>query len=159
MNEQSFQSVNEPVLVASNIEMLEILDELLGEGKIVRLKIKGRSMLPFLRDGKEQVDISTPVEKELIPGAIVLFKYGGGFLLHRIIKRNADKLLLRGDNIFQSTEAATTDLVLGIVRKIIYPGGRELRTDSYRWKILSRCWLLIKPFYRKASAIKRRIIF
>ena len=142
--------------MVSNIEMLGMLDELLGDGKDVRLRIKGRSMMPFLRDGLEQVDLSTPNDTKLIPGALVLFRYQGGFILHRVIRRKENKLLIMGDNIYQSREVVTTDQVIGIVHKIIYPGERELSTDSRRWKILSACWLMIKPVYRLSMFIVRR---
>jgi len=128
--------------------MFELLDELLSEGKVVRLRIKGSSMLPFLRDGLDQVDLTTPGDAELIPGALVLFKYKDGFILHRIIRRKGNKLMIIGDNVYQSKEVVTTEQVTGIVRKIIYPGGRELSTNSLRWKILSACRFVIKPFYR-----------
>jgi hypothetical protein len=148
MNEISDQSLNESVLVASNVEMLELLDELLGEGKVVRLRIKGKSMMPFLHDGVDYVDLSSPADAEMIPGALVLFRYRGSFLLHRIIRRKENKLMLRGDNVFQSKEIVTTEHVIGIVRKIVYPDGKALSTDSLRWRILGTYWLIIRPFYR-----------
>jgi len=157
MNEiNSYQNIKESVLMVSNIEMLGMLDELLGDGKVVRIRIKGRSMLPFLRDGVEQVDLSTPADKEMIPGALVLFRYRDVFVLHRIIRRKENKLMIMGDNVYQYKEVVTTDQVIGIVRKIIYPHGRELSTDSRRWKILSASWLIIKPVYRLSLIFIRR---
>lgn len=132
-------------LVASNIEMLELIEEFLEDGKNVRIKIKGNSMLPFLSDGSEQVDLSAPANKELRKGALVLFKYGNGFILHRIIQRKKDRLILMGDNIYQSKEFITTEQVIGIVRRIIFLNGKVLDTNSFSWKTLSFCWLLIKP--------------
>ena len=105
--------------------------------------------MPFLRDGADQVELSKPAaDKEIIKGAIVLFRYSDGFVLHRIIRRKENKLMIMGDNVYQSKEFVTTNQIIGIVRKIIYPGGRELSTSSFRWKILSSVWLLIKPLYR-----------
>lgn len=141
--------LKEKVLVASNVEMLELLTELIGEGKIVRLKVQGTSMMPFLHDGLDTVELSKPTDQELIPGAIVLFRYRDGFLLHRIISRKGNVLTNRGDNIYLTEkEVVLRDQVVGIVCKIIYPGGREISTNSSYWRILSKCWLLIKPISR-----------
>jgi signal peptidase I len=159
MNEiNSHRHLKESVLVAPNIEVLELIDELLGEGKIVRLRIRGRSMLPFLRDGLEQVDLSTPLDREITPGALVLFRYNGTFILHRLIRRKKNKLMIIGDNVYGSKEIIAIEQVIGIVRKIIYPSGKELRTDSIRWKILSICWLLIKPVCWLSRIIFRRVL-
>jgi signal peptidase I len=153
MNEMSLnQSINENVLIASNAEMLGLLEELLGEDKSVRLKIKGRSMLPLLGDGVEEVELSRPTDKEIIDGALVLFRYGDGFLLHRIIRRKENNLMLRGDNVFQSIEFVNTEQVIGIVRRIIYPRGRELSIRSLRWKILSTSWLIMRPLCRVSQS-------
>ena len=138
--------LREQTLVASNVEMLGLLTELIGEGKIVRLKVQGTSMMPFLHDGLDTVELFNPTDKELIPGAIVLFKYGNGFLLHRIIGRKEKILTIRGDNVYiREKEVVSTNQVLGIVRKIISPGGKELSTNSSYWRILSKCWLFVKP--------------
>lgn len=142
------QEVKEKVLVASNVEMLELLAELIGEGKVVRLKVQGTSMKPFLRDGLDTVELSKPTDKELTRGAIVLFRYRDGFLLHRIIRRKGNELIIRGDNIYLTEkEIVSTDQVVGIVRKIIYPGGRERSTSTPGWEILNNMWDYIKSVY------------
>ncbi len=149
MNEiKSKQGIHENGLIASNTEMLGMLEELLGEGKVVRLTIKGRSMQPLLCDGVDQVEIVSPSKEDIVPGMIVLFRYGNVFLLHRIMSRKGDELVLRGDNLFQSKEDAVIEQVIGIVKRIIFPEGKELSTSSLRWKFRSYCWLTIKPVIR-----------
>lgn len=144
-------------LVASNIEMFELIEELLKEGKVVRLKIKGTSMLPFLQDGTTQVEISAPEEEEIKAGALVLFRYKGEFILHRILHRKGNRLVLRGDNLYQSKEFIATEQVIGMVRKIILPEYRTINTQSLYWKVLSHSWLLIKPIVKIAGRIKFRL--
>ncbi len=146
INSKKSQNKNE--LVISNAEMLGLIEELLEQGKKVRLTIKGNSMKPLLRDGLDQVEISIPDEREIIKGAIVLFRYGNDFLLHRVISRKENQIFLRGDNVFQSIETVNTEQVIGIVRKIIYLGGQRIKSSTFRWKILSTCWLLLKPACR-----------
>ena len=155
----SNQGMNDNVMIVSNSEMFGLLEELLGEEKSVRIKVKGTSMLPLLHDEIDQVELSKPTVKEMVPGAIVLFRYNDAFLLHRIIYRNENKLILKGDNVFQSKEEATTDHVIGIVSKIIYPGGRELSANSFQWKTLSRCRFFIKHFYRLRLFLIKRLLF
>lgn len=143
------QEINEKVLVASNVEMLELLAELIGEGKVVRLKVQGTSMMPFLRDGLDTVELSKPADSEQVRGAIVLFRYRDGFLLHRIIKRKGNVLTIRGDNIYLTEkEVVLTDQVVGIVRRIVYSGAREISTNSLLWKISNMGRELYKIAFR-----------
>ncbi len=145
---ESKYSRGENVLIASNAEMIGLLEELLREGKSVRMRIKGRSMQPLLRDGLEEVELTQPEEWEIKRNEVVLFRYGEDFLLHRIITRKGDKLILRGDNVFQSKEVISIEKVSGIVRKVIYPGGNEASTSSPGWRLKSFFWLTIKPAVR-----------
>ncbi len=138
------QEGNDKVLVASNVEMLELLTELLKEGKLVRVKVTGYSMIPFMWNRGEQVELSYPKDEELIPKTLVVFVYQNRFLVHRVIERNGDMLTIMGDGIYKNTEVVKKEQVVGIVRKIIYPGGRELSTGSKYWTILSRSWSFVK---------------
>ena len=63
-------------------------------GKKVQFLLKGVSMHPFIRDRKDSVLLSPCCKNDLKPMDIVLFKYKGKHLLHRIIKRESDKLTL-----------------------------------------------------------------
>jgi hypothetical protein len=144
-------------LIAPNIQMLDLIEDLLKEGKTVRLKIKGGSMSPLLKDGLTQVDLSSPLNKEIKPGALVLFKYGEGFILHRIIRRKNNNLVIRGDNLFQSQEKAEIKDVIGIVRNIVNPSGSVIYSNSIRWKLISQSWLLLRPFLKGILVLKSRI--
>jgi phage repressor protein C with HTH and peptisase S24 domain len=144
-------------LVAPNIQMLGLIEDLLKEGKTVRLKVKGSSMYPLLKDDLTQVDLSSPLSKEIKPGAVVLFRYGEGFILHRIIVRKDNNLVIRGDNLFQPLEFAEIKDVIAMVRNIIQPSGSVIQSNSLRWKLISQSWLMIRPFLKGILVVKNRI--
>ena len=61
----------------------------IAAGRSVRFKVKGHSMYPLLRNGKDEVTLS-PLEKVPAVNDIVLFRYHGKHILHRIISIEGD---------------------------------------------------------------------
>lgn len=146
MTVKTSNSTDKQVLVASETEMEGLLRDLLAEGKMVRVQVKGYSMLPFLWNRNEQVEMTFPHDSDLIPGTLVVFVDNGRFLVHRILKVHKEQLIIVGDGNYQLRELVKKEQVVGIVRNIIYPGGAILGTDSKKWRLLSKLWLKIKPF-------------
>ena len=60
--------------------LLEEAIAVLQEGKNVSLYIRGNSMFPFLRDGKDILELCPPGDRALGRGDVVLFRYGGNVL-------------------------------------------------------------------------------
>lgn len=86
----------------------------LEAGAAVRMRARGASMRPFLRDG-EEVRI-VPVRPEALrPGDIVLVRASGGAALHRVlaIDLRAATLLTKGDGERAGDSAAGLDAVVG----------------------------------------------
>jgi hypothetical protein len=86
----------------------------LEAGAVVRLRARGASMRPFLRDG-EDVRI-VPVRIETIrPGDVVLVRTEGGAALHRVlaIDLRAATLLTKGDSVRAGDRATGLDAVVG----------------------------------------------
>lgn len=128
----------------------------LHAGHSVRITLAGNSMLPFLRSGRESVLIAPFTPGELHPGAIVLFHYRGQYLLHRIVRRQADHFTLCGDANLIPEYADLPDIA-GIVRSIHHPSGRITPCHSLRWRFQSYLWMLLRPVRRYLMAIYRRI--
>lgn len=140
-----------------NVVMIDLLDELILEGKVLRLKIKGNSMMPFLRDGKDMVELAKANDRELLPGAVVLFRFRGSFLLHRIIRREGSYLITMGDGVLIYTERITTDQVVGIVRANICPNGKRIDSNCLLSRYKTWVWMLLKPLRRWLLAVARRV--
>src|ERR1700745_2966572 len=74
----------------------EVADSLLASGLEFRFQARGRSMLPFIKDGEIlHVTAIEPADVKL--GDIVLFKEQAGLKAHRVIRRGKSFFVTRGD--------------------------------------------------------------
>lgn len=109
------------------------VERLIADGQQVRITVRGTSMRPFLRDGRDSVVLGPFTDTELTAGAVVLFRHGGGHLLHRIVGRSGGCLELQGDASPSVEKAATADVV-AIVREVVKEEGRSIRNGSGKWR-------------------------
>jgi hypothetical protein len=97
-------------------------------------------MFPLLRNEKDEVVIYPCMETELQPMDVVLFKYKGKHLLHRIIQRDGDLLTIKGDGSYVAMEVCNVCDVIGRVQAVIRPSGKEIPVVSWKWKLPSFIW-------------------
>lgn len=112
----------------------------LAEGRPVRFRLKGNSMFPLLRNGKDVVVLRKCPAESLQPMDVVLFRYRGKHVLHRIIRREGERLLIQGDGSIVAKEECTVNDVVGKVLRICRPSGKEIPVGSWQWTIPSRMW-------------------
>jgi hypothetical protein len=117
----------------------------LAEGRPVRFCLKGNSMFPLLRNGKDTVILEKCNQDTLKPMDVVLFRYKGNHVLHRILRRENNQLLIQGDGSFVAKEQCTVDDVVGKVVQVCRPSGKVLSVDSWQWRLPSRLWRLSNP--------------
>ena len=121
---------------------------LLAEGREVEMRPKGNSMLPFIRQEKDNVVLKKKDKVE--KGDIVLVDLGGRYVLHRIIAEDGERLTLMGDGNIRGTESCTKDNVLGTVVKIVRPGGKSVTPSKGKlWKALLPVRRYLLAFYRR----------
>lgn len=92
-------------------------ERLLKQGYIVEFSPKGESMRPYIEGGRDSVILKH--SKHPVVGDIVLAKVSTSYVLHRVVKRNGDQLILRGDGNLHGQEICRTNDVLGKVVSII----------------------------------------
>lgn len=112
----------------------------IADGKPVRFRLKGNSMFPLLRNGKDSVILERCLVEELKPMDVVLFRYRGGYVLHRILQRTGNDLLIQGDGSIVATERCMVDDVVGKVTGVCRSSGKVVSVDSWKWKLPSRLW-------------------
>ena len=98
------------------------LEERLSKGNRVPIIPQGISMLPFIRGGEDRVMIRK--EKHVEVGDVVLVKYGGHMILHRVYAIEGDALVLMGDGNLKGQERVKKADVLGTALEVIKPDGR-----------------------------------
>ena len=131
-----------------NNTFFSLVEEEIAEGKPVRFRLKGNSMFPLLRNGKDSVILEKCLPDELKPMDVVLFRYRGSYVLHRIIQRMGDDLLIQGDGSILAMEQCAVNDVVGKVTGICRPSGIIVSVESWKWTIPSRLWR-VSNFMRK----------
>ena len=106
------------------------IERLLGEGSEVRFRIHGFSMRPLLRNGRDTVVVAPRGEEPLRVLDIVLFRYRGRHVLHRIVRIEGDRLTLAGDGNYRIREQCSAADVAGVVRRVVRP--RAARSTARR---------------------------
>lgn len=135
----------------------EVLSQRLEKGDVVILHPKGVSMLPFLRQGKDKVELGRPDKLEV--GDIVLAFFGGKYLLHRIYAIDGEKVTLRGDGNLFGIEQGTKADVIGVVTGIINSKGKVRRPGkAWVWRHTRRYRKYELKIYRKWMKLKTILI-
>ena len=106
-------------LLISGRDLTELAQSILAKGVCFRLKAKGFSMLPFIRDD----DVVTISPLSIFPigfGKVVAFIDSkiGKLVIHRIIGKNNGYYLIKGDNVFSADGLIPKEDILGSVTKI-----------------------------------------
>jgi signal peptidase I len=128
----------------------------IAAGRSVRFKVKGHSMFPLLRNNKDEVTLS-PLDRDPAVMDIVLFRYRGKHILHRIISIEGDTYTIQGDGIYLSSEYCTREEIIGVVTHIHKNGKVTIGTTSKRAKFYIFCWFNLLFCRRWLLALLRRI--
>lgn len=117
-------------------ELMKVVQLQLSTAGRANLAVTGCSMLPMLRQGRDQV-ILTPVNGDLKPGDIALYQRENGmYVLHRVIRVTANGYRFCGDNQAQLETVTREQLkavVAGYIRKGKEYRGNGLGDRLYRW--------------------------
>lgn len=128
---------------------VSIASDILGRGGCLEIAITGRSMLPFLRPGSDEVS----VERRSIyrPGDIVLSHTPDGtVLLHRLISTTAEGATLMGDGNCSRREFCRWNDILGVAVALHRNGKLIPLPDFSRFmpRLWARC-LFMRPILLK----------
>ena len=131
----------------ANAQLLPEVVRLLEEGHTVTLPLRGRSMRPFLEDGRDKALLRKPTAIEVGDAALAEIT-PGHYVLHRIVSISGEEVILRGDGNLGIERCRLSDVkatAIGFYRK-----GRETldRTDGRKWRIYSWWWTKLLPLRR-----------
>jgi hypothetical protein len=106
----------------------------LRRGNALRLRARGGSMLPFLRDG-DLLRVEPAAVAGLGIGDVICYEPpAGGLCLHRVVAREKRGFVTRGDALAY-VETVPDAAVLGVVTAVERRGRvRRLRTPAARWR-------------------------
>ena len=144
-------------MVIEKAVMMEEIRGMVSEGLSVTISVKGNSMNPFIVDRRDQITLGPFDESELRRGCVALVRdVRGEYLVHRIIGREGDTVILLGDGNLRATEKALVSEVIAVVRSIERKG-RSISTESFVWRAYSWVWMALKPVRRWPLGLWRRL--
>ena len=124
--------------------LMPLIRERLAAGESVRFSPHGTSMLPMLKDGRDQVILS-PLPDKLKKYDLPLYqRENGQYVLHRIVKVKDDYTCI-GDNQFVPEKGLRHDQMIGVVTHFVRKG-KEYSTECFRYKAYCRFWCTVRPF-------------
>lgn len=142
----------EPSLTLDNRSFFEGLEDIIREGKSVQFRLKGRSMEPFIQDGS-QIRVSPVKFEDTRLGDVVLARWRGNWILHRILFKNKDFMYLIGDgNLVQIEKVGRNDLVATLTS--VQEKDGKITSQDFGAKVLALVWFLARPLRLVVSKIK-----
>lgn len=124
------------------------VEEEIACGREVRIRLVGTSMRPWLKGGVDELVVAPCQPDTLQLLDVVLFRYHGHHVLHRIVHISTDGYTLQGDGVWASQEHCTEADIVGRVSCICRPSCRPLPVTAFSWRFRSRVWHLLRPFRR-----------
>lgn len=118
-------------------EHINIEDALEKYGRLI-WNCKGRSMQPLIREGIDYVVIEKP-SGQIRPYDVVMYPRGAKYVLHRVIERSGDELVILGDNCV-TFEHVPADRIIGVMTGLIRDG-EPYDFDSARHRMYLDLWV------------------
>jgi phage repressor protein C with HTH and peptisase S24 domain len=111
----------------------------LDKGKPFRFEARGTSMHPFIRDG-DVVTVVSLSGSGPRPGDVAAFVHpaAGGVRVHRIVKVEAGRYFLKGDNALGDDGVLARDMILGLVVRLEREGRAQRVGPTLRAAAIAR---------------------
>lgn len=144
-------------LICSSAEFAEIIEDTVNKGGSIPLVVTGKSMNPFLKDGKDTVWLEACTESSFKRGKILLFRREDGkIVLHRVRKVMPDGVLVMNGDAQYWCENIKKEQALAVVT-YIEKNGKNKPCNSLIYKIKIEVWQLSKPLRPFIFRVQRKI--
>lgn len=140
-------------------DLLPMIEDSFRQGLTVTLGVTGNSMRPLFAHKRDCAILSACDPQSLRRGDVPLYRRPDGtFVLHRILRVQADTYTLAGDAQHQLEVGLPKDCVLAVMTGFIRKGkAGSCRSVAYRLYSTVWMWLRpLRPFIFRAVARLRR---
>lgn len=120
-------------------------EKILENDGVLTYRTQGRSMEPMLHEMRDLVTLVRKTDERCKLHDVVLYKRGGKYILHRIVKIRERDYVILGDNCFTYEYGITDDDILAVMVAFIRKG-RNYTVDSPRYKRYVRVMTALTPF-------------
>lgn len=126
-------------------ELFPAVAELLQNDQKVRMTVTGNSMLPFLRENIDSIELSSISFHSLRLGSIPLIKrVSGQYILHRLVWKRKNQFYIAGDAQNWVEGPLCPEQLVAVVTKV-WRGNRSVSPFSILWQLASFLWWLRLP--------------
>lgn len=126
------------------------IEEIVAEGGEVPVKLSGRSMEPFLVDGRDSVFFSALPNRKIRVGDVLLFRRENGvYVVHRVYSTRGGTLTFVGDSQTKLEPGIGYNQLTAYVKKAVRKG-KTIKTDGI-WKIVFTLWMKFRVKHPKAA--------
>ena len=147
-------------MIIDNDTFFADVRRLLDQGTRVTIPVKGLSMLPFIRGGKDLV-VLEKAGGNLQRDDIVLFhvgpREGGRYVMHRILTMDGDVVDIQGDGVPKTHELVRRNQVIAKAVEILRGGKRRVDPYSPGQRRLVHFWQWLRPVRRYILFIYRHL--
>lgn len=135
-----------------------IVADKLKQGTSIRIKVLGDSMYPLIHGGKDEILlIPHQPEEELPMWSAVFYQWGDHYMVHRYIRREGDVMVMLGDgNLYREEKVPATEII-GVLKTIFHPNGKETDCLSAEWLKRGERWYKLLPVRRYLLFILKRL--
>jgi signal peptidase I len=139
--------------------MALLLQSILKKGFPARFRLRGSSMLPFLKDG-DLITIVPLENKSLLKGDILAFinSKDGRLTVHRMIRKKDNYFIFKGDHNSKKDDLVSRDQLLGYVNNIQRKGKSIIFGLDYGKRLLALLSQLNVISHASRSLKKIRLI-
>ncbi|MBO4402357.1 MAG: S24/S26 family peptidase [Bacteroidales bacterium] len=141
------------IQIPNQLYFEEICRQIADGSRSVKIRVAGKSMEPFVRDGKDFVIISAiPEGHRFRRNELLLFRYNGQHIIHRVEKVSEQEITFKGDHQTNCEKVPLSE-ILAMVSAIELANGIRLHSLSLIWNLRSLCSRMVL----KARMLKRKI--
>ena len=137
--------------------IMPIISEQLELGLAVRLPIKGTSMLPLLREGRDTVILEEPKGKPGVMDVVLYRREDGDYVLHRVVSVSGDRYTMCGDNQHRVERGIAREQIIAVMTSY-YRGEKEKSVCSFAYKFYCAWRVFLRRAKNLIFRIKRRFL-
>lgn len=128
-------------------ELFPAIRDLLDNDRKVRITVTGNSMMPFLRENIDSVELSAADFSSLRFGQITLIRrQDGQYILHRLVRKKKDHFYIAGDAQLSVEGPVYPDQLIATVTKV-WREDRQISASNIIWQTISFIWWLRLPAF------------
>ena len=139
-------------------------EELLEKNGYIVYTNVGYSMMPFIRQRRDIIEIRKKSTGRCRKYDVVLYKRGEKYILHRILNVMPDGYVIAGDNCTYLEKDITDENILGVMHRVIRDG-KSVYTNNRFYMLYVHLWcdfyplrVLILKTIVKARKVVRKLV-